>query len=113
MLNLAFQPCVMAMDTDKDHPCPHCPSDTSQEQHHRDTQVNLAADCDFVDTYSHDSRPAQSKNSAQLDDLPALMACEYLPNVAASTQAESGCASLTTNHSSGPPLNILYCIYLK
>ena len=101
------------MDMDMDHPCPHCPDGAAQKQHHQDARLDTVADCDYVDIYSHDSRTAQSKvDGSQVDfsilvdsifslDVPTFMADAYKR------------ASPLAGHSGGPPLNILYCIYLK
>ena len=114
MLGLAFQPCVMAMDVDTDHPCPHCPTGATQMQHHQDPQLEKVADCDYVDIYSHDSRSAQSKADGSLEDLPILVDNVFsldVPGFVPDDAYER--ASPLADHSSGPPLNILYCIYLK
>jgi hypothetical protein len=113
MLNLIFQPCAMAMEMDADHPCPHCPTESSQVQHHQDPQLSKLADCDYVDSYSHDSRTVQTKDNDLLKDqldfvdgvfsisVPAIQSCAYKR------------ASHIATYSSGPPLSILYCVYLK
>jgi len=115
-LNLALQPCVMAMELDTDHFCPHCPTEVSSEQHQHgkhDQQQNEAADCSYADTYNHDSRTAESKTRKLSQDMPAIVAdilpiraCKFPPNTR--DRAETWAA-----WSSGPPLNILYCVHLK
>jgi len=113
MLNLIFQPCVMAMDMDTDHPCPHCPTETSQVQHHQDPQLSMVADCDYVDVYSHDSRTAQSKGNDLVEDLPIFVNGIFSLSVPAIQTCSCERASPTATYSSGPPLSILYCVYLK
>lgn len=113
MLGLAFQPCVMAMDVDTDHPCPHCPTGATQMQHHQDPQLQKVADCDYVDIYSHDSRTAQSKAKDTLDNLPVVVDSAFSFDVPRFVADAYKRASPSARHSSGPPLNILYCIYLK
>ena len=113
VLNLAFQPCVMAMEADTDHPCPHCPTELGQEQHHKSAELDLTADCNVVDTYSHDSRPAQTKNTEHAGDLPVLLVSE-IPEVGnLYSQVEYSRRPPTSSYPGGPPLNILYCVFLK
>jgi hypothetical protein len=113
MLSLAYQPCAMAMDMDPDHLCPHCPAKAGQG-HHRKAQLNEVDDCDFAGIYSHDSRTAQSKVKDTLDNLPALVGSTLSLDVPRFVvDAYIRIASPRVTHSSGPPLNILYCTYLK
>lgn len=113
ILNLAFQPCAMAMDMDKDRPCPHCPGEVGQQQQHRDAPLNLTADCELGDDYSYDSRTSKSKDDEQPIDVPAVLFEEFSPSEA--YRSHSGCSRLLSaaDLSNGPPLITLYCVYLK
>jgi hypothetical protein len=113
MLSLAFQPCAMAMDMDTDHPCPHCPAKTGEKQHHQRSQLNVVADCDYVDIYSYDNRTSQSKADGSPQALPILVDSVFSLDLPGFVSEVYERASPLADHSSGPPLNILYCIYLK
>lgn len=104
-LNLALQPCVMAMELDNDQNCPHCPTEVSQDQ-------PQAMDCSYVDSYNYDSRNTQPKPNDLPQDAPVIVdnfvaACvsEFPPKVWLSAERSAA-------HPGGPPLNILYCVYL-
>jgi hypothetical protein len=112
MFNLVFQPCAMAMDMATDHPCPHCPTESSQKQHHQDPQLRVVADCEFDEAYSYDSRTAQSKNKSSLEDLPVFVAEVFAFNVQRFTLEACERASPSSTYPGDPPLNILYCVYL-
>lgn len=103
----------MAMEVDTDHPCPHCPSGTSQERHSQDPQLGEVADCDDLDIVSNDIRAAGSKAKDSPEDAPILVHDAYFSNAPRLIPGayERELPSLT--YSSGPPLNLLYCVYLK
>ena len=104
-----LQPCAVAGQVE--HECPHCPSELTHENHHR--EVTTDSDCVIGSQLSVKARSLQSK----LDDLP------YQPPVCVAQTAY--CFDLSpvapqqsTNAQpflfpSGPPLNVLNCVYLK
>ena len=103
----------MAMETDADHDCPHCPTIVSHDQHQHNQQFAEVAGCDYLDIYSHDKRAAESKAKDSLQDLPVIVddifskvARHSAPNAFART-------SMSAAVTGGPPLSILYCVYLK
>ena len=75
-LNLALQPCAMAMGTEQDRDCPHCPPSETQEHHgHHGVTVeevdqtpcaSASDDCGLGDDLNYDGRNTQLK----LKDLP-------------------------------------------
>lgn len=112
MLGLAFQPCAMAMNMDGDHPCPHCPIETGQEQHHQNPKPSEVADCDYVEIYSHDSRTTQAKFADSLKDLPVFVDHLVIPSVSGWLPQKFGFSLPSATDTGSPPLNLLYCVYL-
>ncbi len=107
-LNLALQPCVMAMEVDTDQYCPHGPTEVSDDQNQ-----NQATACGYVADYSCDSRKTQPKPKDLSQDPPilvndvvALSASKFPPKV--SVRAERS----VSEHLGEPPINVLYCVYL-
>jgi hypothetical protein len=115
MLNLAFQPCAMAMsmEADTDHPCPHCP-----ESAHHDPDAQAAPKggipgCDDVEAYNRDARNGQSTLKDSVDDSPVAIVdlfYSWMPEHATGT---FDCPRSPDVHPGGPPLNVLYCVYLN
>lgn len=119
-LNLAVQPCAMAYEAD-DHDCPHCPP--AQTHEHGDMHGGMdqkmpcadgAADCAIDEDWSHDARGAQHK----LKDLPAEIPVAIAPQeLNAQLYRPAGPAGLSgfspERAGAPPPLNVLYCVYLK
>lgn len=122
-LNLALQPCAMAMGGDQDHGCPHCPPPESQAHHghHGSTaeavdQTHCATvgdDCSLGDDLNYDGRNAQVK----LKDLPIdtpLAIGDLFATATAARFVDVGGVYPTRSPppASSPPLNVLYCVYL-
>lgn len=123
-LNIALQPCAMAMGTDDDHDCPHCPpSHTRQHDGHEmpsDPMEGVdmpcatgVADCSVVDEANIDGRTGQLK----LKDAPADQPIVMIPfaGLLADVQPKriSDILSPDTHPpDSSPPLSVLYCVYL-
>jgi hypothetical protein len=123
-LNLALQPCAMAMGGDDDHDCPHCPPGHTQEHDGHDMAsieavghdmpcATVAADCSVLDDYNYDGRAVQLKVKDAPSDLPVAL----LPSEQFLADAQSNLVAYAPpniNHPPGPslPLNILYCVYL-
>jgi len=128
-LNLAAQPCLMAMEvapdaivdsvhavhTDHaihaaDHDCDHCPPTIGS---HAKACVSVAAsDCSSAPDYYYDGRNGLSK----LKDVPTFVAiAEFAVPVEFTILTPSplplDCAAI--DHPGEPPLNIRFCVFLK
>lgn len=128
-LNLAAQPCLMAMEvapdaivdsvhavhTDHamhapDHDCDHCPPAIGS---HAKACVSVAAsDCSSAPDYYYDGRNGLSK----LKDVPTFVAiAEFAVPVEFTILTPSplplDCAAV--DHPGEPPLNIRFCVFLK
>jgi hypothetical protein len=106
-LNLALQPCVMAMELDTNQDCRHCPTEVSHDHNH-----NQATDCSYVDSYNYDGRSTEPKPNDLPQDAPIvvvdifdLFASDFPPKVSVRTER-------SVAHLGEPPLSILYCVYL-
>ena len=116
-LNLALQPCVMALGSEHQGDCPRCPPATS-EQHALHDMASMempcatSADCTVLDDYNYDGRTNQSKvKDFQGDSFAVVPWALTEPGPEVSRPLRS---STTSNHHSGasPPLHIFYCVYL-
>ena len=104
-----LQPCAVAGQVE--HECPHCPTELTHENHHR--EVTTDSDCVIGSQLSVKARSLQSK----LDDLP------YQTPVCVGHTADCSDLSLVaTEHypnaqpflfPRGPRINVLNCVYLK
>lgn len=117
-INLAVQPCAMAMGTDGD--CPHCPPaaehDMTMAHGHHDTDVaadcaTLGVECGEIDDFGLDSRGSTLKSKDKLEFVallpPPLRDSSLLPTAATAMLAappESGLAAR--------PLHLLNCVFL-
>jgi hypothetical protein len=118
-LNVAVQPCAIAMVEGDDHDCPHCPP--AHTEHHDRSAIDAetmpcasgAADCGVADDLNHDGRPVQLKLKDAPTDTPAAMPVLGDALIVARTGE-----TMTLYPSRSPPpgascaLNILYCVYL-
>lgn len=128
-LNLAVQPCVIAMESmpepdatsaqsvhgdhanhAADHDCDHCPPVLSV--HANACASAVTSNCGSIAEYNYDGRNA----SAKLKDIPpdtviAVPAISIDFNVADSSQSRLNCS--VTYFSDGPSLNIRFCVFLK
>jgi len=118
-LNLALQPCTMAMEAGQD--CPHCPPQHEQHMaghHGHDTGKikapcdSLDADCGDPDNVSLDARGGQLKLK-YVADMPvaiptALQAFD--PVTARAAVPHTGPPGWSTRTT---PLHVLHCVYLK
>jgi len=124
-LNMALQPCVMALEKVDDHDCPGCPPATGEEisaHGARESGQSKAAsspcmistaECAQIDSFSHDGRTTTVKAKDVQSDAPF--------DVVSSLDALSSAQVPATNYricdspglpGNSPPLNILYCVYL-
>lgn len=122
-LNLALQPCAMALGADPQPDCPHCPpaasdADARHGMHAPADAANpcatAVADCSATDDSSFDSRTGQLK----LKDVPGDQLVAILPaRVMTSGYRLSAQVSSSRYRRPDPgaacSLNILHCVYLK
>ena len=109
-LAVIVQPCAMAMGVESDS-CPHCPP---QETAEKSPCEELAGeDCTTEDQVSADSRSSQSKLKNNPTDL--LAAIPTPPIASAKSAYATQCLpdAAAWLYPGGPPLNVLYCVYLK
>ena len=122
-LNLALQPCAMAMGGELDHDCPHCPPSESQRHHgHHGSTVeevdqtpcaSAADDCSLGDDFNYDGRNTQVKLKDLPNDVPFAIS-DLIDTVAAArfVDLQGICPTRSPPPDSSPPLNVLYCVYL-
>jgi len=118
-LNLALQPCAMALEVD--HDCPHCPPAHEHEMasHHghggskaEAPCASMQSQCGELDDVSLDGRTGQLKVKDVIE-LPVAVTYDLpAPAVAVARQIRY---STGPPHNGGvsPPLNVLFCVYLK
>lgn len=119
-LNLALQPCAMALGGEMDHDCPHCPPSHEQQHDGHDTASNDmqcatdAAAYSVLDEFNYDGRLATLKLKDTSNDLPVAIVsvAELVPNVQP-TRVAIPCPTRRPPPGSRTPLNVLYCVYLK
>lgn len=123
-LNLALQPCAMAMGGDDDHDCPHCPpAHTQQHDGHEmspdamtDHDMPCAsgvADCTATVAINVDGRTGHLK----LKDVPTDQPDAIVPFAAPIADAAPNLIGFFDPPEAHPPdsspsLNVLYCVYL-
>lgn len=121
-LNLALQPCAMAIEIAEDHDCPRCPPAQVHEHDHGGTHhrmddvapcVEATPACPIIQDLNHDGRSGQVK----LKDIPAdafaaaAVTAPTHPNaVLAQISLRPRFAALHAGAS--PPLHVLHCVYL-
>lgn len=125
-LNIALQPCAMAFSTESEPDCIHCPPaqthhDVGNNQHAGHDMgsphascLGDAAGCSVLDEIQFDARTSDVK----LKDLPNEIPLGLAPvdlTLHASLQYASAPTLLLRSFPPGtpPPLNKLYCVYLK
>lgn len=117
-VNLAVQPCAMAMGTDSD--CPHCPPAVegtmamAHGHHGQDVDsdcASLGADCGEIDEFGVDSRGSQSKlkDKAEIDASPPLPSGELSIRPSAVPVPATGPPDPAVEP---PPLHLLNCVFL-
>lgn len=125
-LNLAVQPCLMAMESapepavasghsthaghSVEHDCDHCPPALSD--HATACASSAAADCSSIPDYNNDGRNGASK----LKDIPTFVAiADSAIPIEITTQTisppSSNCGVL--HYPSEVPINIRFCVFLK
>ena len=122
-LNLALQPCAMAMGTEQDRDCPHCPPSETQEHHgHHGVTVeevdqtpcaSASDDCGLGDDLNYDGRNTQLKLKDLPVDAPVAISNPIdIAAVARFVDLRGVCPTRSPPPDSFPPLNVLYCVYL-
>jgi hypothetical protein len=127
-LNLALQPCAMALQSEDNYNCLHCPPAQAQAQaqaheHEHggmhgdmDHEMRCAddlSDCVLVQDLNHDGRSGQFK----LKDAPSDIAVAVAPHELAVQFQRPADTPLRPRYTSvpagaPPPLHVLYCVYL-
>ena len=108
-MTIALQPCSMALEAEPD--CPHCPPTEQRELPPCDALT--IQDCAVDDQLSAEPRSLKVKAKNSANDLPVAI-----------VPSTSAIASLTVFeqppppgsillYPSGPPRNVLFCVYLK
>ena len=115
-LNLAVQPCAMALGLDSD--CPHCPpsDDEQMSAHHGHHSNDVEAGCDpssgcgDADEFSIDGRSSFSKAKDKFDDDPTVvtpLVAELISPVGYSTTA----ADPPRTPANSQPLYLINCVF--
>ncbi len=106
-LSMLMQPCLMAMDHEQ-LACPHCPPPV-----HEDCASGTTEDCGYLEGLDLDRRVSKTKFGEGPEDLQAILisSCE-LPRFVSESAAQ-GSFPKSATAPPGPPLNILFCVYLK
>ena len=108
-MTIALQPCSMALEAEPD--CPHCPPTEQRELPPCD--VLTIQDCAVDDQLSAEPRSFKVKAKNSTSDLP--VAIVPATNAVASPTAleQPAQTSSILLYPSGPPRNVLFCVYLK
>lgn len=129
-LNLALQPCAMALGNLEDHDCPRCPPAHEDEQidhamHGRhmgaEDSVSVempcsiaAADCTILDEFNYDGRTVKlGLNDAPNDSPIAIVSPIFLESNLRLAEHISWHPSRSPPRPVSVPLNVYYCVYLK
>lgn len=117
-LNLAIQPCAMALE--QEHDCPHCPPAHEHEMamHHGSAEAkakppcaSMQAQCGELDDFSVDGRSGQLK-AKDVVDLTAILSHEYTELADQSLWLARGSTDPPDDPFGSPPLHVLHCVYL-
>jgi hypothetical protein len=107
-LSILMQPCLMAMDHEQ-HNCPHCPPPIHEDC----AGGGTIEDCGYLKGLDLDRRVSKTKFGEGSEDLqPALISTCELPQFALVSVAH-GNFPKSAAAPPGPPLNVLFCVYLK
>lgn len=123
-LNLALQPCAMAMGVDGDHDCPHYPpSHTQRHEGHEMSSDTTAdhdmpcatgvADCTTFDAVNVAARSWSLKLKDTSNDQPDVIG-PFAAFIADTGPNRTVVVEPPRLHPPdfSPPLNVLYCVYL-
>jgi hypothetical protein len=117
-INLAVQPCAMAMGTDGD--CPHCPPaaehDMAMAHGHHDIDVEadcatFGSDCGEIDDFGIDSRsaPSKLKDKTEVLAVPVALPQHPIPGPAGFSYTA---ADPPEPAAAPPPTYLLNCVFL-
>ena len=120
-LNLALQPCAMAFAVEDDNDCLHCPPVQSVEHggmhgamDHDMPCADGLSDCAIAGDLNHDGRGGQFKLKDAPANLVIAIASDELSLSFGQVVSERPPPRYASVHAGAPPpLNILYCVYLK
>jgi len=112
-LNLALQPCAMAYALDSPAQMPgHSGMHASMD--HEMPCADVMTDCAIVDDINHDGRSAEFKlKDAPVDVVIAIAPHELSRSFGQVASDRSPPRYASVHAGAPPPLNILYCVYLK
>lgn len=99
------------MAAEVDHDCPHCPPAEQREMPPCDEIV--AADCAIDDQLIAEPRSLQVKAKDSPSDLPAALASPTYVVATPTLYKQPVPYSSVPLNPSGPPRNVLFCVYLK
>ena len=102
----------MAMDVAGDHPCPHCPTEVTHERHDADNNIALAAECDVVDAYGVESRPAHGKSGESSAEPVAFASTDIAGVIDAPGGTNRPAIPDRIDGAVGPPLHLINCVFL-
>jgi hypothetical protein len=107
-MSILLQPCALSMSLASEH-CPACPVTEIPE-----CESTIRPDCVLADPYSAEPRSTQFKPEYVPLDLPVAIESTFYET--ASNNAATAYSSPVTRsgfYPGGPPLNVLYCVYLN
>lgn len=108
-LAIILQPCAVAGEFE--HECPHCPPEMMHEGHQG--ELLNSTDCVIGGQIGFEARGLQPKSDDVSPQVPVFLA-QTLNEIDLSPGSNLQFSN-TRSHilSSGPPLNVLNCVYLK
>ncbi len=120
-LNLALQPCAMALESMQDSDCPNCPPAQAHEHDgmhasmgHEMLCASAAADCSFSEDLNYDGRSDQPKlKDAHIDSPIAISSTEPALPYGNPVDFRPRPRYASVHAGAPPPLNVLHCVYLK
>ncbi|MBT8092494.1 MAG: hypothetical protein KJN77_05600 [Gammaproteobacteria bacterium] len=135
LLNLAVQPCAMALGNVEDHDCPRCPPSHNDEHSnhamrghemaghdmagHDGTSGEMpcatdATNCSLAEELNYDGRAVKLEVEDSPNDLPIAIH-PSISNAAVRRPARNTGRHSTRSppHIPSVPLNVYYCVYLK
>ena len=105
---IILQPCAVADETE--HDCPHCPPEMTHEGHQ---QALTSPDCEIGDQIALEARSLQPKLDDSFIQMPVFLGQAY-DEIKLSPGSNHAVSKATIPiFPSGPPLNVLNCVYLK
>ena len=117
-LNLAVQPCAMALGVDDE--CPHCPPahDHEMAAHHGHHDIEIKAGCDSPlsdcadsDDFSIDGRSSQAKLKDK-SDAPIIIAPASQEEALGPVYYSTTAADPPRRVAASPPIHLLNCVFL-